>query len=127
MAIRNAVFWDVTLCGSFKNRLFGGISRLHFMVTRIAELGIVRININRSTLWRNTNSAALRLLVIANIFPTAPNLVTLMMEAMHLSETSFLTRATRRNITEDGILLNIKLMTLLCRKFYLCFGTTVFM
>jgi hypothetical protein len=27
-----------------------------------------------------------------------------MAEAMHSSETSFLTRATRRNISEDGIL-----------------------
>jgi hypothetical protein len=44
-----------------------------------------------------------RLLVTANIVPSLPILVTLMMEALRSSETSVLTRATRRNISLDGL------------------------
>jgi hypothetical protein len=44
-----------------------------------------------------------RLLATANL-PSSPILVTLMMKALHTSETSALSRATRRNILEDGIL-----------------------
>jgi hypothetical protein len=42
--------------------------------------------------------------VTVNVVPSSLILITLMMEAICFSETSVLTRITRRHIPEDGIL-----------------------
>jgi hypothetical protein len=45
-----------------------------------------------------------RLLAAANFVPSSPILVTLVMEALRSSETSVLTKATRHNVSEDGVI-----------------------
>jgi hypothetical protein len=85
MAMKNTVFWDVTTRGSCKNRSFGGTYRLHHDGDKNRR---ARKNVSFS----------------ANVVPSTPILVTLMMEAISSSETSGLIIATRRHIPEDRLL-----------------------
>jgi hypothetical protein len=86
--MKKAVLWHVTPCESCKNRRFGRTIATIIRVTRIGELGTLVVSV-------------LQLLVTVNL-STAPILV--MMETIRSSETSVLTRVTRRHIPEDGIL-----------------------
>jgi hypothetical protein len=67
--MRNAVIWDVTSCGSCKNRRFGGTCRLHHRGEKNQRA-------------RNNVSSVLRFLVTADVVSSSPILVTLMIEAI---------------------------------------------
>jgi hypothetical protein len=66
-----------------------------FITYFISSSSLANIVFVRSVFW---------LLVTSNVVPSSPIHVTLMMNAIRPSETSVLTRTTRRHISEDGIL-----------------------
>jgi hypothetical protein len=73
----------------------------------LRHLALVRTDVSEERSASNRRSVR-RLLVTANV-PSSTILVTLMTEELRSSETSVLTRATPRNIADDGILRRLKM------------------
>jgi transcription elongation factor Elf1 len=81
VTIKNAAIWDVMPCGSCKNRHFREKYRLQHLSETV------------------------------NVFSSSLVLFTLGMDAMRSPVTSVFTRATRRNIQEDGILYKLAIQS----------------
>jgi hypothetical protein len=99
--LKNAVFWDVATCRSCSNRLFGGTYHLHLQGRKIRERGT---NVSR---WLQTLCEPMygrNVSPRAHVCSSLADFSTLKMKAIRSSETSVITRSTRRHIPEDGIL-----------------------
>jgi hypothetical protein len=99
--MRNAIFWNVTLCGSCKDGPFGGTWRLHHQGNknrRVRNYVSSNYQPKRAAIFLHS---VLRLLVTANVVPSSPIFVTLMMEAIRFSASSVVTRelSTAREAT----------------------------
>jgi hypothetical protein len=72
-------------------------------IIRVARIGELRITLTVTSNQKMFRSLR-QLIVTTNAIPCSLILVTLMMETLSSSEISVLTRATLRNVPEEGIL-----------------------
>jgi hypothetical protein len=82
--MKNAVFWDVTPCGSCTTDVSEERSSSIIRVTRIGELETMLTQTSYRNTLREFIRCVFRLLVTANVVHSSPILVTLMMEAAFL-------------------------------------------
>jgi hypothetical protein len=85
--MKNVVFWDIKTPFILHRR------HITSPLQSPASYCYVRFEVFTAVTMKNDN-----------VVPRSPILSILMMEAIHSSDTSFLIRATRRHILEDGIL-----------------------
>jgi hypothetical protein len=99
--MKSVFFRDVMPFGTCKNQRFGRSYRLHHQGDKNRR---ARNNVSSNSQPKQAAKKYCVILFLRN----KQILVTLMMEAMHSSETSILTRVTRRNISDDNILHSLK-------------------
>jgi hypothetical protein len=83
------------------------VALVRINVSRELSASIIRVTINGEIRTSVFLRSVCRLVVTANYVPSTLILVTMTKEVLSSSETSVLTRATRRNIQEEGNLRNV--------------------
>jgi hypothetical protein len=90
VTMKNAVCWDITPCGSCKNRRFGGMCASIIWETRNKNRG-TRNNVGNNYQQETGQYFFVGVsITIANAIPISSILLTLMMEAIYSYETSVL-------------------------------------
>jgi hypothetical protein len=97
-ATENAVFCDVTTCGSCKNRRL--LERIAFII-RVTWIDEIETTLALTSNWSTLRRSAMYIAFLRSVLQL-PILVILMIEAIRSSGTSVLTRATRHHIPVDG-------------------------